>query len=51
VTGRAAADVLVRFFARRGAPGLRQVSDNRADQARMSAMILAVVGGAAGKDR
>jgi hypothetical protein len=51
VTGRAAADVLVRFFARRGAPGLRQVSVNRADQARMSAMILAVVGGAADNDR
>jgi hypothetical protein len=46
VTGRTAAEVLVRFFARRGAPGLKQVSKNRGDQARMQAMILAVVGGA-----
>lgn len=51
VTGRTAADVLMKFFARRGAPGLKQVSNSRGDQARMSAMILAIVGGATGDDR
>lgn len=43
-TGRSAREVFARFFGRPGAPGLAQVSKRPAEQARMRAMTLAVVG-------
>ena len=48
VTGRSAGAVLTRFFARQGGPGLKQVSSVRSEQARMRAMVVAVVGGTTG---
>lgn len=47
-TGRAAAEVLKRFFGRRGATGLKQASSRREDHARMQAMIRTIVGANAG---
>jgi hypothetical protein len=44
VTGRRAAEVFERFFSRRRAAGLKQVSNRRDDQLRMQAMTFAVVG-------
>jgi hypothetical protein len=43
VTGRDAAAVLYRFFARAGAQGLRQISQRGADHTRMQAIIKAIV--------